>query len=97
MCKLQKTCGFPKLQEAYFFVLVVVGLFVSLFSGGLRYWTSLASGLPDSWQPSSVDIELASYALMSHAKQQRLLEGASIMKWLSQQRNHLGGYASTQV
>nr|XP_020641515.1 CD109 antigen [Pogona vitticeps] len=62
----------------------------------LRFWISPASELSDSWQPRSVDIETAGYALLSHAKQQRLLEGIPIMKWLSQQRNHLGGYSSTQ-
>ncbi|XP_053237251.1 CD109 antigen isoform X1 [Podarcis raffonei] len=62
----------------------------------LRFWISQASQLSDSWQPQSVDIEVAGYAVLSHAKQQRLLEGIPIMKWLSQQRNHLGGYSSTQ-
>uniref|UniRef100_A0A803SP40 CD109 molecule n=1 Tax=Anolis carolinensis TaxID=28377 RepID=A0A803SP40_ANOCA len=64
--------------------------------GDHRFWISPASELSDSWQPRSVDIEAAGYALLSHAKQQRLLEGIPIMKWLSQQRNHLGGYSSTQ-
>ncbi|KAH0622086.1 hypothetical protein JD844_024050, partial [Phrynosoma platyrhinos] len=64
--------------------------------GDLRFWISPASELSDSWQPRSIDIEAAGYALLSHAKQQRLLEGIPIMKWLSQQRNHLGGYSSTQ-
>uniref|UniRef100_A0A670ICS0 CD109 antigen n=1 Tax=Podarcis muralis TaxID=64176 RepID=A0A670ICS0_PODMU len=61
-----------------------------------QFWISQASQLSDSWQPQSVDIEVAGYAVLSHAKQQRLLEGIPIMKWLSQQRNHLGGYSSTQ-
>uniref|UniRef100_A0A803T4W8 CD109 molecule n=1 Tax=Anolis carolinensis TaxID=28377 RepID=A0A803T4W8_ANOCA len=65
--------------------------------GDHRFWISPASELSDSWQPRSVDIEAAGYALLSHAKQQRLLEGIPIMKWLSQQRNHLGGYSSTQL
>ncbi|XP_062981026.1 CD109 antigen [Elgaria multicarinata webbii] len=64
--------------------------------GDLRFWISPASELSDSWQPRSVDIEAAGYALLSHAKQDRLLEGIPIMKWLSQQRNHLGGFSSTQ-
>ncbi|KAJ7341665.1 hypothetical protein JRQ81_006104 [Phrynocephalus forsythii] len=64
--------------------------------GELRFWRSPASELSDSWQPRSVDIEAAGYALLSHDIQQRLLEGIPIMKWLSQQRNHLGGYSSTQ-
>uniref|UniRef100_A0A8C3II12 CD109 antigen n=1 Tax=Chrysemys picta bellii TaxID=8478 RepID=A0A8C3II12_CHRPI len=64
--------------------------------GEFRFWTSPAPQLSDSWQPRSVDIELAAYALLSHFQQDRLSEGIPIMKWLSQQRNHLGGYSSTQ-
>ncbi|XP_066478804.1 CD109 antigen [Tiliqua scincoides] len=64
--------------------------------GDVRFWVSPAPELSSSWQPRSVDIEAAGYALLSHARQGRLLEGIPIMKWLSQQRNHLGGYSSTQ-
>ncbi|KAL8172655.1 UNVERIFIED_CONTAM: hypothetical protein K2H54_005395 [Gekko kuhli] len=64
--------------------------------GELRFWGSPATELSDSWQPHSIDIELAGYALLSHVKQQRLLEGVPIMKWLLKQRNSLGGYTSTQ-
>ncbi|XP_019352416.1 CD109 antigen isoform X3 [Alligator mississippiensis] len=64
--------------------------------GEIRFWTTPAPELSDSWQPRSVDIELAAYALLSHFQQDRLSEGIPIMKWLSQQRNHLGGYSSTQ-
>ncbi|XP_039202572.1 CD109 antigen [Crotalus tigris] len=64
--------------------------------GELRFWASPSSGLSNSWQPRSADIEVAGYALLSHFIQQRLLEGIPIMKWLSKQRNHLGGYSSTQ-
>uniref|UniRef100_A0ACB8GEH3 Uncharacterized protein n=1 Tax=Sphaerodactylus townsendi TaxID=933632 RepID=A0ACB8GEH3_9SAUR len=64
--------------------------------GELRFWASPATELSDSWQPHSTDIELAGYALLSHVKQQRLLEGIPIMKWLLKQRNNLGGYSSTQ-
>ncbi|XP_070789005.1 CD109 antigen isoform X2 [Pituophis catenifer annectens] len=64
--------------------------------GELRFWTSLSSGLSSSWQPRAADIEVAGYALLSHFIQRRLLEGIPIMKWLSKQRNHLGGYSSTQ-
>ncbi|XP_034287784.1 CD109 antigen [Pantherophis guttatus] len=64
--------------------------------GELRFWTSSSSGLSSSWQPRAADIEVAGYALLSHFIQRRLLEGIPIMKWLSKQRNHLGGYSSTQ-
>ncbi|KAJ1150857.1 hypothetical protein NDU88_003645 [Pleurodeles waltl] len=65
-------------------------------TGDLRFWKTASSKLSDGWQPSSVDIELAAYVLLSHARQKRVAEGLPIMKWLSQQRNHLGGFSSTQ-
>ncbi|NXY41112.1 CD109 protein, partial [Ceuthmochares aereus] len=64
--------------------------------GEFRFWITPASEISDSWQPRSIDIELAAYALLSHFHQDRIAEGIPIMKWLSQQRNHLGGFSSTQ-
>ncbi|NXE74624.1 CD109 protein, partial [Cochlearius cochlearius] len=64
--------------------------------GEFRFWVTPASEISDSWQPRSIDIELAAYALLSHLHQDRLAEGIPVMKWLSQQRNHLGGFSSTQ-
>ncbi|KAJ7427634.1 CD109 antigen [Willisornis vidua] len=64
--------------------------------GEFRFWVTPASEISDSWQPRSIDIELAAYALLSHFHQDRLAEGIPIMKWLSRQRNHLGGFSSTQ-
>ncbi|XP_030302930.1 CD109 antigen [Calypte anna] len=64
--------------------------------GEFRFWVTPASEISDSWQPRSMDIELAAYALLSHFHQDRLAEGIPIMKWLSHQRNHLGGFSSTQ-
>ncbi|KAM8953044.1 CD109 antigen-like [Pelodytes ibericus] len=63
--------------------------------GGLKYW-STSSTITNVWQPRSSDIETAAYALLSHYKQNRISEGIPIMKWISQQRNHLGGYLSSQ-
>ncbi|KFO14389.1 CD109 antigen, partial [Balearica regulorum gibbericeps] len=64
--------------------------------GEFRFWITPASEISDSWQPRSIDIELAAYAVLSHFHQDRLAEGIPIMKWLSHQRNHLGGFSSTQ-
>ncbi|XP_064020132.1 CD109 antigen [Pogoniulus pusillus] len=64
--------------------------------GEFRFWITPASEMSESWQPRSIDIQLAAYALLSHFYQDRLAEGIPIMKWLSQQRNHLGGFSSTQ-
>ncbi|KAI4875837.1 hypothetical protein NFI96_005886 [Prochilodus magdalenae] len=60
-------------------------------------WSSPDSSLADSWQPRSADIEMAAYALLSLYKQGSVEQGLSLLKWLSQQRNHLGGYGSTQA
>ncbi|XP_074093432.1 CD109 antigen isoform X2 [Macrotis lagotis] len=64
--------------------------------GGMQFWESSVSKLSESWQPSSLDIEVAAYALLSHFLQNRMAEGMPIMRWLSKQRNKLGGYSSTQ-
>ncbi|NXI47362.1 CD109 protein, partial [Galbula dea] len=64
--------------------------------GEFRFWVTPAAEVSDSWQPRAIDIELAAYALLSHFYQDRLAEGIPLMKWLSQQRNHLGGFSSTQ-
>ncbi|XDB53570.1 hypothetical protein AB1E18_007088 [Capra hircus] len=64
--------------------------------GGLQFWVSPVSRLSESWQPSSLDIEVAAYALLSHFLQHQVPEGIPIMRWLSRQRNSWGGFASTQ-
>ncbi|GCB60725.1 hypothetical protein scyTo_0009222 [Scyliorhinus torazame] len=65
---------------------------------GVRFWSS-STKRPSTWwgkQPLSSDIEVAAYALLSHLRQGMLLEGIPIMQWLSESRNHLGGFSSTQ-
>ncbi|KAB1275660.1 CD109 antigen [Camelus dromedarius] len=64
--------------------------------GGMQFWVSSVSKLSESWQPSSLDIEVAAYALLSHFLQHQAAEGVPIMRWLSAQRNSLGGFSSTQ-
>ncbi|XP_036406063.1 CD109 antigen [Megalops cyprinoides] len=63
---------------------------------GVASWRSSNARLTDSWQPRSADIEMAAYVLLSMFKQAKVEDGLPLMKWLSQQRNHLGGYGSTQ-
>ncbi|XP_062042348.1 CD109 antigen isoform X1 [Lepus europaeus] len=63
---------------------------------GMRFWVSSVSKLSESWQPRSLDIEVAAYALLSHFLQHQVAEGIPVMRWLSRQRNSLGGFASTQ-
>nr|XP_045016056.1 CD109 antigen isoform X3 [Jaculus jaculus] len=64
--------------------------------GGLQFWVSSVPMLSESWQPCSLDIEVAAYALLSHLLQHKVSEGIPVMRWLSRQRNSLGGFASTQ-
>ncbi|XP_041951100.1 CD109 antigen isoform X1 [Alosa sapidissima] len=63
---------------------------------GVPMWSKPDAGLAESWQPRSSDIEMAAYVLLSLRRLGLLVEGIPLMKWLSQQRNHLGGYGSTQ-
>lgn len=63
--------------------------------GDTQFWLSSTPSLSESWQPRSLDIEVAAYALLSHL-QHRISEGIPVMKWLSRQRNSLGGFVSTQ-
>ncbi|XP_076011025.1 CD109 antigen [Genypterus blacodes] len=63
---------------------------------GVPMWTSSDAGLSQSWQPRSADIEMVSYVLLSMYKLQIMAQGLGLLKWLSQQRSHLGGFGSTQ-
>ncbi|XP_069052824.1 CD109 antigen [Lepisosteus oculatus] len=64
--------------------------------GDTLSWDSTTMGLTNSWQARSTDIEISAYVMLSYFKQSRVAEGVPFMKWLSQQRSHLGGYSSTQ-
>uniref|UniRef100_A0A3Q3XBM7 CD109 molecule n=1 Tax=Mola mola TaxID=94237 RepID=A0A3Q3XBM7_MOLML len=64
---------------------------------GVPMWSSPDGSLARSWQPRSADIEMASYLLLAHHELDLIADGLSLMKWLSRQRNHGGGFGSTQV
>ncbi|XP_077076926.1 CD109 antigen isoform X2 [Siphateles boraxobius] len=68
----------------------------ALVVDGVPTWRSPGDILYNSWQPRSADIEISAYVLLSMYRLKLIDEGFSLMKWLSQQRNHLGGYGSTQ-
>ncbi|KAF3850306.1 hypothetical protein F7725_020025 [Dissostichus mawsoni] len=59
-------------------------------------WSSSDAGVSSSWQPLSADIEMLSYVLLTQHKLGLITDGIKIMKWLGTQRNHLGGYGTTQ-
>nr|XP_023850526.1 CD109 antigen-like [Salvelinus alpinus] len=63
---------------------------------GVQTWRSSSAEVSDSWQPRSAEIEMAAYVLLALYKRASVVEAISLMKWLSQQRNHLGAYGSTQ-
>ena len=79
-------------------------------SDGTRHWEEqkpkVKKAAPISWwsppyyQASSADIEMSAYALMAlvpEGDKAAAVAGVDIVKWLSQQRNSLGGWSSTQV
>ncbi|XP_068089452.1 CD109 antigen-like [Hyperolius riggenbachi] len=62
----------------------------------VKFWSSPSKATNYYWQPRTTDIETAAYALLSYSQQNRIVDGIPVMKWLSLQRSHLGGYGSTQ-
>lgn len=60
-------------------------------------WSSSAGLRSDDQKPLAAQIEMASYVLLAHVKHGSLFDVFTLMKWLSMQRNHLGGYRTTQV
>ncbi|CAG5866269.1 unnamed protein product [Menidia menidia] len=63
---------------------------------GVMMWTSSDGVRSHDGQPRSAQIEMASYVLLALFKRGSFIEGISLMKWLSTQRNHLGGFGTTQ-
>ncbi|XP_021062209.1 CD109 antigen [Mus pahari] len=84
------TVGSPKAEEALNMLMQR-----SEKEGDTQFWLSSGPELSESWQPRSVDIEIAAYALLAHMLH-RVSEGIPVMRWLIRQRNSLGGFVSTQ-
>ncbi|XP_068199390.1 CD109 antigen [Antennarius striatus] len=63
---------------------------------GVPSWSSPEDGPSSSWQPRSADIEMVSYLLLSQHALGLVADSIHSAKWLSQQRNYMGGYGSTQ-
>nr|XP_040056472.1 CD109 antigen isoform X1 [Gasterosteus aculeatus aculeatus] len=63
---------------------------------GVMMWGSSAGLGSHGWQPRSAQIEMASYVLLALYKRGSFVDGFEMLKWLSRQRNHLGGYGTTQ-
>lgn len=45
----------------------------------------------------SVQIEITAYIILAYSHRGDIVEAISLMKWLTEQRNHLGGFGSPQV
>ncbi|KAL5016384.1 hypothetical protein ScPMuIL_005973 [Solemya velum] len=70
---------------------------------GMKYWhkPEVPGTSPPRWrspnqQAKSVDIEMTSYALLYYIRTNDITGGIPVMKWITSQRNSLGGYHSTQ-
>ncbi|VDK50291.1 unnamed protein product [Anisakis simplex] len=69
---------------------------------GSAHWTAKAGGekAKDTqqyfYQPRPVDVEISSYALLTYMLNDDKEKGLPIVRWLSSQRNALGGFSSTQ-
>ncbi|KAM6912159.1 CD109 antigen [Xenentodon cancila] len=65
------------------------------FRDGVMMWASSGQRSRD-WRPRSAQIEMTSYMLLALFMRGSFIEGIALMKWLSTQRNHLGGFGTTQ-
>ncbi|KAF3701387.1 CD109 antigen 150 kDa TGF-beta-1-binding protein [Channa argus] len=63
---------------------------------GEMMWRSSAGLESNEWDVHSAQIEMVSYVLLVLFRRGSLVEGIALLKWLSNQRNHLGGYTTTQ-
>ncbi|KAK3751287.1 hypothetical protein QZH41_012192, partial [Actinostola sp. cb2023] len=69
---------------------------------GTIHWTNTKQNLDKSaefhpyYRPRSADIEITAYALLTLSLYKDIRNGLPVVRWLSQQRNSLGGYSSTQ-
>lgn len=78
-------------------VFIAHGCLTAWCADGVMMWSSSAGLESHDWQPRSAQMEMTSYVLLAFFRRGSLVEGIGLMKWLSEQRNHLGGYGTTQV
>eukprot|EP00066_Takifugu_rubripes_P028231 XP_011617497.1 PREDICTED: CD109 antigen-like [Takifugu rubripes] len=63
---------------------------------GVMMWSSSAGPPSPDWPPRSAQVEMTSYVLLALFRRGNVVEGIELMKWLSEQRNCLGSYGTTQ-
>ncbi|XP_037550486.1 CD109 antigen [Nematolebias whitei] len=66
------------------------------YTDDVMIWMSSAGTRSLDQQPSSTQIEMASYVLLAFFMRGSFIEGISLVKWLSTQRTHQGGFGTTQ-
>ena len=79
-------------------------LFYRFSLEGVQHWhkNQTRTSIHYYWRPpyqqaDPIDIETSAYALLVHAANKDYVAGMPILKWLTRQRNAIGGFASTQV
>ena len=55
-----------------------------------KYWSA------NKAEDSAADIEITSYALLAYVSMREISEALPIVKWISRNRNILGGFRTTQ-
>uniref|UniRef100_A0A3Q3LTU4 CD109 molecule n=1 Tax=Mastacembelus armatus TaxID=205130 RepID=A0A3Q3LTU4_9TELE len=66
------------------------------YRDGVMVWRSTADLDSPDGPLRSAQIEVASYVLLTLFRYGSFVEGITLFKWLSKQRNYLGGYGTTQ-
>lgn len=80
-----------------------MGICVTLFLTGGKHWASnrATTGTASHYSPSSADVEMTSYVLMTYmvlySTSEVVVQGLPVSRWLVQRRNSRGGFGSTQV
>uniref|UniRef100_A0A3Q1HW22 CD109 molecule n=2 Tax=Anabas testudineus TaxID=64144 RepID=A0A3Q1HW22_ANATE len=66
------------------------------YTDDVMMWRSSTGLEANDGRVQSKQIEMVSYVLLVLFRRGSLVEGITLLKWLSQQRSHLGGYGTTQ-
>uniref|UniRef100_A0A183D6Y7 TED_complement domain-containing protein n=1 Tax=Gongylonema pulchrum TaxID=637853 RepID=A0A183D6Y7_9BILA len=69
--------------------------------GGVHWSAKVGTEKPKDaqqyfYQPRPVDVEMTSYVLLTYMLNGDTVKGLSVVRWLTSQRNALGGFSSTQ-
>ena len=98
-------CSLYRFELTFWPLSIISWYSVLNVSDGLMYWQEKQEDSKPNdnpwwrpyYRPRSADIEITAYALLAFSLNNDISVGLAISRWLSQQRNSLGGYSSTQV